>query len=92
MSNCKNCTFGEKERATDLLMSEKYLSGVYESFLMEAASPEVVRCLFEQMRDVQTAQKQLFEDMSSRGWYPTPAAEQAKLQNTRQQFATMVSE
>lgn len=90
--NCNmNCGFGDKERSTDLLQSEKYLAGVYNSNLLEAATPEVVRCLKELLDGTCSMQQQLFQDMNARGWYPVTKAEEQKINQTKQQNAVAVT-
>ena len=83
-------TFGDKERMSDLLQSEKYLAGCYNSYLLEAATPEVKRCLTGLLDEVHSMQQQLFEDMNSRGWYPVTKAEDSKISAAKQKFAGMV--
>ena len=85
-----NCQFGDKEQATDLLSSEKYLSGIYHTSLLEAATPEVRQCLAALMGDVANGAQQLFEEMNSRGWYPVTPAPDMKLESEKQKFAARV--
>ena len=92
MSGSENCKFGEKEQATDLLMSEKFLAGTYNSYLLEAATPEVLRCLDELLRDTQNTQQKLFGEMNSRGWYPVTKAQDTKLDTEKQKFAAKVTQ
>ncbi|MBE6594665.1 MAG: spore coat protein [Ruminococcaceae bacterium] len=84
----ENCGFNEKEQMTDLLTLEKHLAGSYNSFALEAATPEVVNCLGALLNDTHRMQQQIFAEMSSRGWYPTPKAEDTKIMEARQKFAT----
>ena len=90
--DCKaNSGFGDKERSTDLLQSEKHLAGVYNSCLMEAATPEVVSCLCELWQDTQSIQRQLFQEMNGRGWYPVTKAEDQKVNQAKMKNAVTVS-
>ena len=91
MSCSENCKFGDKEQMADLLASEKYLAATYSSFLSEAATPEVVQCMSELLRDTHTAGKQLFDEMNTRGWYPVTKAQENKLENERAKFAAQIS-
>ncbi len=91
MSCMQNCTFGEKEQMTDLLMDEKHLAAQYCSFLSEAATPEVIRCLAELLADTHNAQGELFQELNSRGWYPVTKAEDNKVSAAKQKFGTMVT-
>ena len=83
----QNCGFNEKEQITDLLTLEKHLAGSYNSFALEAATPEVVNFLGELLTDTHRMQQQIFAEMSSRGWYPTPKAEDTKVMEARQKFS-----
>lgn len=85
----ENCTFAPKEQMQDLLQSEKYLASSYNSFLMEAATPEVVQALTSLMGDTLQMQQQLFREMNSRGWYPVTKAEDVKLDGAKQKFSAM---
>ena len=83
--------FCDKDKITDLLSAEKFLAGNYNTFLLESATPEVKRCLFELLGDTHSMQQQIFAEMQSRGWYPTPKAEEQKLMQAKQKFSAQVS-
>ena len=87
----EQCQFNEQDKATDLLQSEKYLAGCYNSYLLEAATPEVKQCLSGLLNDTHSMQQRLFEDMNSRGWYPVTKAEDQKVTQAKQKFAAKVS-
>ena len=87
----EQCQFNEQDKATDLLQSEKYLAGCYNSYLLEAATPEVKQCLCGLLNDTHSMQQRLFEDMNSRGWYPVTKAEDQKVTQAKQKFAMKVS-
>ena len=87
----EQCQFTEQDRATDLLQTEKYLAGCYNSYLLEAATPEVKQCLSGLLNDTHSMQQRLFEDMNSRGWYPVTKAEDQKVMAAKQKFAAKVS-
>ncbi len=91
MSNTQNTAFTDKEQMTDLLSAEKFLAGSYNTFLLECATPEMVRCLSALLEDTHGMQQQIFHTMQSRSWYPTPKAEDTKITTTRQQFASAVT-
>lgn len=91
--NCQgNCPFGEKEQATDLLMTEKLMASTYNSFLLESATPEVLRSLHELLNDTYAMQQRLFQEMNSRGWYPVTRAQDTKLNSEKQKFQAKVSQ
>jgi spore coat protein CotF len=87
----EQCQFNEQDKATDLLQSEKYLAGCYNSYLLEAATPEVKQCLSGLLSDTHSMQQRLFEDMNSRGWYPVTKAEEQKIMSAKQKFSAKVS-
>ncbi len=89
--SCMQNTFGDKERMTDLLYMEKHLTSQYCSFLAEAATPEVLQTLCDLFEDTHKEQHALFEELNSRGWYPLTSAEDQKVNETKQKFATMVT-
>ena len=91
--NCtqSNCTFGEKETMHDCLDTEKYLIGIYQTALTEAATPEVVQTLTDLLSDNFRMQQQLFREMNSRGWYPVTKAEEQKIAQMKQKFAASVA-
>ena len=83
-------TFPDKEQITDLLSAEKFLAGNYNSFLLESASPQVVRTLTSLLSDTHTMQQTVFGEMQTRGWYATPKAEDARVNGTKQKFAASI--
>ena len=88
----QQCALKEKEQMSDLLQSEKYLTGCYNSYLLECATPEMMRCLSGLLNDTHSMQQQLFGEMNSRGYYPVTKAEDQKLNTVKQQFAVKVSQ
>ena len=91
MSCLQNCAFGDKEQTTDLLFTEKHLATLYCEFMAEAATPEVLATLSGLLGDTQSAQRTLFQQMNSRGWYPVTKAEDAKVNAAKQQYGMMVT-
>ena len=88
----QQCTLNEKEQMSDLLQSEKYLTGCYNSYLLECATPEMMRCLSGLLNDTHSMQQQLFGEMNSRGYYPVTKAEDQKLNTVNQQFSVKISQ
>lgn len=83
-----NTNFSEKEVLSDALNTEKTATDHYNSFanecLHESVRHTMLHCL-EQEHDIQ---QDLFEIMHAKGYYPTPAAEDKKIQNAVQTFAS----
>ena len=82
-----NKMMSEQEMMTDLLSSEKFMTGVYNTYCCEAATPAVKSCLTSLLQETHRMQENLFSEMSTRGWYKTEPAEDAKLQQEKQKFA-----
>ena len=92
MNNMQNsCALGEKEKMHDCLNTEKFLIGMYQTALTEAATPEVMQTLTDLLADSFRMQQQLFREMNSRGWYPVTKAEEQKIAQAKQKFAASVA-
>ena len=78
--------FKDKEILTDLLCSEKHLSGSYNTALLESATPAVISCFTEIGEDVHRIQRGIFNMMHARGLYPTPSAEEKKVSEAKQTY------
>lgn len=86
-----NYTMDEKTRLFDLLSSEKFMASAYNSNLLECATPEVSSCVWNILGDEHRIQKEIFEELSSRGLYPTEKAPEDKLNQTKMKYATKVT-
>ncbi len=86
-----NCSMDEKIRLFDLLSSEKFMAGVYNSDLLESATPEVTSCLKNILEDEHRIQKEIFEELSSRGLYPTEKAPEDKINQIKLQYSQKVT-
>ncbi len=83
----QNCNVDQSVCLFDLLNSEKFLAGVYNENLLESATPEVSSCLSGILEDEHRIQKELFNELSARGLYPTEKAPEDKLTQTKMKFA-----
>ena len=83
----QSCNMKQEACLFDLLNSEKFLAGVYNESLLESATPEVSGCLMGILEDEHRIQKEIFEELSSRGMYPTEKAPEDKLTLTKMKFA-----
>ena len=91
MNGMQNTQFSEKEQITDLLSAEKFLAGNYNSFLLESATPEMVRCFSGLLTDTHNMQQTVFHEMQSRGWYAVTKAQDSKVTETKQKFTASVT-
>ncbi len=81
----------EQEMMTDLLSTEKFLTGVYNTYCCEAATPAVKSCLMSLLQDTHRMQEALFAEMTAHGWYKTEQAEDQKLNQEKQKFNKMAT-
>ena len=76
----------EKAVLTDLLSSQKFITGAYNTFCCEAAEPTVRSCLMSVLEDEHRIQSELFDTMNQKGYYTVKKAEETKLSAARAQF------
>ena len=86
-----NQTMKEKEMMTDLLCSQKFVTGVYNTFCNEASTPAMRSCLSSILQDEHRVQEELFNEMSNKGYYKVEMAEDTKLNAEKQKFAQTVT-
>lgn len=84
-------TLDEKQRITDLLSSEKYMTGAYNTFCCEASTGAVKSCLNSLLQDEHRIHEEIFDTMNARGWYPMETAEETKINAAKQKFSQNVS-
>ena len=76
----------EKEILNDILASQKSATSAYNTFTNECATPAVRDEFMKILTEEHQIQADVFNEMHKRGWYPTPAAEQQKIQQAKQKF------
>ncbi|MBE5940525.1 MAG: spore coat protein [Lachnospiraceae bacterium] len=79
--------YTEKEVLNDGLCAVKTATEHYNTFSNECAHENVRSTVLNLLNDEHTIQNDIFQMMSSRGLYPTPAAEDKKIQEAKQKFA-----
>lgn len=62
-------TAADKDLLNDMLMTEKYVSGTYETAIMESANEGVRNALRQIQDEEQQHAKMIFDAMNQRGWY-----------------------
>ena len=77
----------DKELLSDALNAQKQITGAYDTCANECATPAIRDEMLSILREEHTIQARVFTELQKRGWYPTPMAEEQKLQNARQKFA-----
>ena len=87
MTNCPELNnFTDKNIMTDALSTQKSVTACYNYSANEAANPCVVNMMMDLLNEEHTLQHQVFEEMSKRGWYPTEAASDAKINEVKSTF------
>ena len=76
----------EQQTMMDLLSSQKYLTGMYQSFGNECATPVVRSCMFSILEEEQRISEEIFTQMNTRGYYPVEKAEDTKVDQARMKF------
>ena len=88
MANNDTATMTDKERLADCLSSEKFLSSGYNTYTNECACPQLRSTMMNLLTDTHTVQADLFNEMNSRGWYPTKQAQQADIDQLKQKMTS----
>ena len=81
------CKMNEQQKLNDLLTTQKFLTGAYNSYYCESATTTVKNCLSSILADEHRIQEEIFNEMNSRGYYPLEKAEDNKINATKQKFA-----
>lgn len=76
----------DQEMMHDALSSEKQMTGLYNTFANECATTAIRDEMMNLLHDEHAIQADLFMEMQKRGWYPTPPAEDQKVQSLKQKF------
>jgi len=84
--NCPEC-FDEEARMTDLLNSQKYITGVYNNCLCETETQELKNCLSAILMDEHRIQEDIFSKMQQKGWYQTEKAQDSKIMETKTKYS-----
>ena len=85
----QNNAFDDQDMLTHALASEKFAADGYNSFSSEAATPQVRQSFLSLLSEEHDIQNTVFLEMNRRGWYPTPAAEQKKIEEAKQKYRNM---
>ena len=89
MSNPQQCAsiLTEKELLQDGLISQKLISGSYNSFAGECVNPQLRGAFLNILDDEHQIQADMFNCLQSKGWYQVEPAEQQKVQQARQKYS-----
>lgn len=87
-----NIPMKDQEMMMDCMASQKEITGIYNTFSNECATTAIRDEMLNILHDEHCIQADLFMEMQKRGWYPTPMAEERKVQSARQKFTNMASQ
>lgn len=90
MANC-NIKFDEKQMLGDALNSQKFVSSAYNADILECATPQLKKCFCGILEDEHSIQQEIFDEMSTRGYYPVEKAKEEKIHETKQQYGQCVT-
>ena len=89
MANPNQCAqiISEKEILEESLISQKHITGAYNSFAGECVNQQLRGAMLNILDDEHKIQADLFGELQSKGWYQTEPAQQQKLDQVRQKFS-----
>lgn len=82
--------YTEKEILSDALATQKNATNQFNTSANECVHEELRQTMLHILKQEHEIQQDVFNMMHEKGYYPTPAAEQQKVQETKQQFSQCV--
>ncbi len=83
-------TLTEKEILQDCLSSQKFTTSNLNTWAGECVCEQLRSAFLNILDDEHRIQADIFNDMSSKGWYPTQPADQQQLQQVKQKFSAQM--
>jgi len=89
MSNPNQCAqiMSEKELLQDGLISQKQITGSYNTFAGECVNEQLRGAFLNILDEEHRIQADIFCSLQSNGWYQVEPAEQNKIQQARSKFS-----
>lgn len=82
--------YTEKEILGDALAAQKAATGQFNMSANECVHEDVRQTMLHILEQEHAIQQDVFNVMHNQGFYPTPAAEEKKVQETKQQYSQCV--
>lgn len=79
-------TMEDKDMLKDALSTEKFLAATYSTYATECVAKNLHQDFLNLLQETHQIQHDIFSEMHNRGWYPTPAAEQTKIDQAKQKY------
>jgi len=83
--------YTEKEILGDALATQKMTTGNFNTYANECVHEDVRQLMMKILKEEHDLAQEVFCMMHEKGFYPTPAAEQTKIDQTKTQFAKAAS-
>ena len=89
MSNPGQCAqiLREKEMLQDSLISQKQITGSYNTFAGECVNEQLRGAFLNILDEEHCIQADIFAQLQANGWYPVEPAEAQKVQKAKQKFS-----
>ena len=78
--------FEDQQVAGDVLTSQKFAIGLYNTFAMEATCPDLHKDFLELLKQEHEMQNEIFKLMEGKGWYPIEMAKAEKIEKAKKMF------
>ena len=82
--------YGDKEILADALASQKDTTKMYNMVANECANPQLRTMIMDMLNQEHDMQFDVFQDMSTRGFYPVTPATQGKINACKKTFEPSV--
>ena len=82
--------YTEKEILSDALSAQKATTALFNTSANECVHEDVRQTLMRILNEEHEIKKDVFDMMHAKGLYPTPAADEKKVQEAKQQFCQCV--
>lgn len=79
--------YTEKEIYGDALSAQKACTNQFNMAANECTHENIRQTMMKILNEEHVIQKCVFDDMHAAGFYPTPAAEEKKIQDAKQKFS-----
>lgn len=76
----------DQERVTDLILTEKKMTGNYDTFASECTNLKLRDEFLRILQEEHQIQTELFQKAQAKGWYQVPPAAASKVQETLTKF------
>ena len=84
-------TFNDYDRINDVLLCLKSLLSDYTTFIIECSHQQLANKLIDIQKEVYQIQREVFDLMYSKGWYPLEPETPQKIQKVVQEYTTKES-